>query len=97
MVALEHFLAVKHKLETIEQAKEMLFIVFGSCMPIAAILFQLLIDETEVPRSINDWIIACFNSGRIEVGNIKNQADGIFGNFSERFYSCWENQDICKT
>jgi len=94
VVAIENFIAVRNGLRTLEQAKENIGNHRSlSCMPIAVILFDLLSKEPEIPSDINKWFIQCFESGYVDIGNIKSQADSLFGNFSAKFNETWNSDN----
>ena len=95
VVAVENFLAVRNGLRTIEQARELLFIWFGSCMPVAALTFEQLILEKDVPRNMNEWFIECL-AKRIHAGSVKEQVDAVHSGFSSNFQKNWENEDVFK-
>lgn len=65
---------------------------YGSCMPIAVILFDLLMKYNKIPDDINDWIVKCFDSGGIEVGNIREQVERILPYYYLRFCNEWDKE-----
>lgn len=90
VVSMEHAIAVKNAVESYDDAKQILFKHYGSCMPIAVIVFDLLMKENSLPYDLNAWLIECFKTGKIEVGNIKKQVDSILPCYSDSFFKILE-------
>jgi hypothetical protein len=93
VVAIENYIAVRNGIRTLEQAREDVGIRYLSCMPISVILFDLLCKENPIPKDINGWFINCFESGYINIGEIKVQAEALYGGFGANFYETWNNDE----
>lgn len=89
VVALEHAIAVKNNLETIDEAYENIFNHYKSCMPVALILFNEFTKLHEIPEDINLWIYEKFIDGTIKAGEIENKIKTILPGYIENFEKFW--------
>ncbi|MCL1823008.1 MAG: hypothetical protein FWG44_02275 [Oscillospiraceae bacterium] len=89
VVALEHFISVRNGVRTEREARESISEWYGSCMPVAVIVFDELMKLTDIPEDINAWIIDLFESEVIKAGEIESKAESISPGFVEKFTKRW--------
>jgi DNA-binding ferritin-like protein (Dps family) len=77
VMAAEYFLCLKtglyNKSELMKYAKAR----YSGCCPVAAIIFDLLEKENDVPRDYNQWLINIFKQNVLPLRNAKDYVDAL--------------------
>lgn len=84
VVGLEHVIALRNGLETLEEARDSLFRRYHSSLPVSVLLFEALRGPDALPADINGWLVAWLD-GLAAAGDAEAAVERVLPGYAARF------------